>query len=62
MINEYFIKNWDETVTKKVFCTNKEQAFEKAKIIFPRSWMMINSIKKGRSFKNFNDFLQNRNN
>jgi hypothetical protein len=60
MINEYIISNWDKTIIKKVYCSNEKAAFEKAKFLFPKSWTMIDSIKKGRTFKNLDDFIENR--
>lgn len=60
MINEYIIYNWDRSIQKKVYCNNKDQAIEKAKFLFPKSWTMISEIKKNRSFKDFTDFLNNR--
>jgi hypothetical protein len=58
MIIEYLITNSENTVLKKVYCSNIKQAIDKANFLFPKTFTSIDSIKKGRQFKNFSEFLQ----
>ena len=58
MINEYILKNAPNN--KKVYCETKEQAFEKCKLLYPNTYYFIQII-KNRSFKDFDDFLENKN-
>ena len=60
MLHEFTITNWDKTIQKRVYCSTRKKAFEKAKFIFPKTWSSIHEIKKTRTFKNFDDFLENR--
>ena len=58
MINEYLFYNQNELL-KRVYCSTQKQAYEKLKFLYPNSYFLV-EIKRGRSFKDFDDFIENR--
>lgn len=52
--------NEERKIIKRVVCSTLNQAFEKLKFCYPNTYFFI-LIEKGKKFKNFDDFLENRN-
>lgn len=58
MITEWILENTEKN--RRVYCETRAQAAEKCKFLYPDTYPLI-YIKQGRTFKDFDDFIENRN-
>lgn len=58
MIKEWIFENTEGP--KRVYCSTRAQAAEKCRFLYPNTYPFVHIV-EGKKFKDFDDFIENRN-